>query len=62
MLIINTSPERQSIDIVRMAESGNQKTLVDQCHTRWVARHDSFHILGTAKVEKIVSLSIHQSW
>jgi hypothetical protein len=27
-----------------MPESSNRKTLVDQCWTHWIARHDPFHV------------------
>lgn len=48
-LFFNTSPKRQAQleqVIGRMPESSKQKTLVDQCRTRWVARHDSSHVFG----------------
>lgn len=71
MFIFNTSPKRQAIleqVIGRMPESSTQKTLVDQCGTRWIARHDSFHVFGklyeviVETFEEIVSPSSHQSW
>ena len=70
-LFFNTSPKCQALleqVIGRMPESSTQKTLVDQCRTRWVARHDSFHVFGklyeavVETLEEIVSPSSHQSW
>ena len=70
-LFFNTSPKRQALleqVIGRMPESSNQKTLVDQCRTRWVARHNSFHVFGklyeaiVETFEEIISPSNHQSW
>ena len=66
----NTSPKHQATleqVIGRMPESSTRKTLVNQCQTRCVARHDSFHVFGKlyeAIVEmfEIVSPSNHQSW
>ena len=54
--------------IGQMPDPSTRKTLVDQCRTRWVARHDSFHVFGKLYVavvetfEEIVSPSNHQSW
>ena len=48
-LFFNASPKRQATleqVIGRMPESSTRKTLVDQCWTHWVARHDSFHVFG----------------
>lgn len=70
-LFFNTSPKCQGLleqMIGQMPESSARKTLVDQCRTRWVARHDSFNVfskLYTAVVEAfemILSQSNHQKW
>ena len=70
-LFFNTSPKRQALlekVIGRRPESTARKTLVDQCRTRWVARHDSFHFfekLYEAVVdafEEIVSPGNRQNW
>ena len=70
-LFFNTSPKRQALlekIIGEMPESSTRKTLVDQCRTRWVARHDSFNVFGklyTAVIdtfEEILSQSNHQKW
>ena len=70
-LFFNTSPKRQALleqVVGRMPESSTRKTLVDQCRTRWVARHDSFHVFGklyeavVETFEEIVLPSNHQSW
>ena len=36
----NTSPKRQALLEQMTGDSSARKTLVDQCRTRWVARHD----------------------
>lgn len=68
-LFFNTSPKRQALLEKfngAMPESSTRKTLVDQCRTRWVAKHDSFNVFGkhyTAVVnafEEILSQSNHQ--
>ena len=70
-LFFNSSPKRQALleqVIGQMPDPSTRKTLVDQCRTRWVARHDSFHVFGKLYVavvetfEEIVSPSNHQSW
>ena len=70
-LFFNTSPKCQAIleqVIGRLPKSSSRKTLVDQCRTRWGARHDSFHVFGKLYeaiveiFEEIVSPNSPQSW
>lgn len=70
-LFFNNSPKRQSLlehVIGETAQPSRRKTLVDQCRTRWVARHDSFNVfdkLYTSIVEafeEILSQCNHQNW
>ena len=53
------TPKRQAMldkVIGRMPESSTHKTLIDQCRTPWVARHDSFHVFGKLYYEAIVDV------
>ena len=70
-LFFNNSPKRQALlkqMIGQIPESSAREKLVDQCHTRWVARHDSFNVfckLYTVVViafEDILSQSNHHNW
>ena len=70
-LLFNNSPKRQALlEQVngQMPEPSTRKTLVDQCRTRWVARHNSFHVFGKLYVaivetfEEIVSPTNQQNW
>ena len=70
-LFFNNSPKRQALlehTISQMPEPSKRQKLVDQCRTRWVAKHDSFHVFGklyesvVETFEEIVSPNNHQKW
>ena len=68
-LFFNNSPKWQALlehTINNMSKPSTRKKLVDQCRTRWVAKHDSFHVFGKlyeAVVESLEEIvSNHRSW
>ena len=70
-LFFNNSPKRQALlerVIGEAAQPSRRKILVDQCRTRWVARHDSFNVFGqlyssvVEALEEILSQCNYQCW
>ena len=57
-LFCNKSPKRQALlkqKIGQIPESSAREKLVDQCRTRWVARHDSFNVFCKLYTDVVIA-------